>query len=71
MFTGIVQAVATVAALSDRPGLRSFTLQFPPGFLAGQEIGAISDVAFSFMVHEPSGIIECAIDRSRSSRRRM
>ncbi len=40
MFTGIVQAVATVAALSDRPGLRSFTLQFPPGFLAGQEIGA-------------------------------
>ena len=40
MFTGIVQAVATVAALSDHPGLRSFTLQFPPGFLAGQEIGA-------------------------------
>lgn len=40
MFTGIVQAVATVAALSDRPGLRSVTLQFPPGFLAGQEIGA-------------------------------
>ena len=40
MFTGIVQAVATVAALSYRPGLRSFTLQFPPGFLAGQEIGA-------------------------------
>ncbi|MGR6806868.1 riboflavin synthase subunit alpha [Sphaerotilus natans] len=40
MFTGIVQAVATVAALSDRPGLRSFTLQFPPGFLDGQEIGA-------------------------------
>ncbi|MFM2346104.1 MAG: hypothetical protein RL654_857 [Pseudomonadota bacterium] len=40
MFTGIVQAVATVVALSDRPGLRSFTLQFPPGFLDGQEIGA-------------------------------
>ncbi|MDQ5898169.1 MAG: riboflavin synthase [Pseudomonadota bacterium] len=40
MFTGIVQAVATVAALTDRPGLRSFTLQFPPGFLDGQEIGA-------------------------------
>ncbi|MCK6426178.1 MAG: riboflavin synthase subunit alpha [Burkholderiaceae bacterium] len=40
MFTGIVQAVATVAAITDRPGLRSFTLAFPPGFLAGQEIGA-------------------------------
>ncbi len=40
MFTGIVQAVATVAALTERPGLRSFTLQFPPGFLDGQEIGA-------------------------------
>jgi riboflavin synthase len=40
MFTGIVQAVATVAAITDRPGLRSFTLEFPPGFLDGQEIGA-------------------------------
>ena len=40
MFTGIVQGVATVAAITDRPGLRSFTLQFPPGFCAGLEIGA-------------------------------
>ncbi|MEY8879741.1 MAG: riboflavin synthase subunit alpha [Leptothrix sp. (in: b-proteobacteria)] len=40
MFTGIVQAVATVVALTDRPGLRSFTLDFPPGFLEGQAIGA-------------------------------
>ena len=32
MFTGIVQAVATVSALTDRPGLRSFTLAFPRGF---------------------------------------
>ena len=40
MFTGIVQGVAQVAALTDRPGLRSFTLQFPPGFCAGLEIGA-------------------------------
>ncbi|WP_310387594.1 riboflavin synthase subunit alpha [Roseateles sp.] len=40
MFTGIVQAVAVVAAITDRPGLRSFTLQFPPGFCAGLEIGA-------------------------------
>ena len=40
MFTGIVQAVATVSALVDRPGLRSFTLQFPDGFCDGLEIGA-------------------------------
>ncbi len=40
MFTGIVQAVATVVAITDRPGLRSFTLEFPSGFLQGQEIGA-------------------------------
>ncbi|MCV2367552.1 riboflavin synthase subunit alpha [Roseateles oligotrophus] len=40
MFTGIVQAVARVASITDRPGLRSFTLQFPPGFCAGLEVGA-------------------------------
>jgi riboflavin synthase len=40
MFTGIVQGVATLVALEDRPGLRSLTLQFPPGFDAGLAIGA-------------------------------
>jgi riboflavin synthase len=40
MFTGIVQGVATVAQLQDRSGLRSFTLQFPPGFCEGLAIGA-------------------------------
>jgi len=40
MFTGIVQALATVAELTDLPGLRSFTLDFPPGFHAGLAIGA-------------------------------
>jgi riboflavin synthase len=40
MFTGIVQGLATVRALTDRPGLRSFTLAFPPGFAAGLAIGA-------------------------------
>jgi riboflavin synthase len=40
MFTGIVQAVATVSELSDRPGLRSFTLAFPSGFCDVLEIGA-------------------------------
>jgi len=40
MFTGIVQGIATVSSLQDRPGLRSFTLAFPPGFAAGLAIGA-------------------------------
>ncbi len=40
MFTGIVQGMATVSALVDRPGLRNFTLQFPPGFADGLAIGA-------------------------------
>ena len=40
MFTGIVQAVAQLATLTDQPGLRSFELAFPPGFDAGLEIGA-------------------------------
>ena len=40
MFTGIVQGIATVANLADRPGLRSFELALPPGFDDGLEIGA-------------------------------
>lgn len=40
MFTGIVQGIATVSALIDRPGLRSYTLHFPPGFADGLQIGA-------------------------------
>lgn len=40
MFTGIVQGIATVQRLTDRPGLRSFRLGFPPGFAQGLEIGA-------------------------------
>ena len=40
MFTGIVQGIATVARLQDRTGLRSFTLNFPPGFCEGLAIGA-------------------------------
>ena len=40
MFTGIVQAVATVSAVVDQPGLRSFTLAFPPGFCDQLAIGA-------------------------------
>jgi riboflavin synthase len=40
MFTGIVQGIAAVAALADRPGLRSFTLRFAPAFGAGLAVGA-------------------------------
>jgi riboflavin synthase len=40
MFTGIVQGIATVTSLVERPGLRSFTLAFPPGFGEGLAVGA-------------------------------
>lgn len=35
MFTGIVQGIARVGSLVERPGLRSYTLDFEPGFCAG------------------------------------
>jgi riboflavin synthase len=40
MFTGIVQGIAHVARITDRPGLRSFELAFAPGFDEGLAIGA-------------------------------
>jgi riboflavin synthase len=40
MFTGIVQGIATVQALTDLPGLRSFTLDLPAQFADGLAIGA-------------------------------
>ncbi len=40
MFTGIVQATAVIAALEDRKGLRTFTLDFPPDFCDQLTIGA-------------------------------
>ncbi|WP_028310539.1 riboflavin synthase [Derxia gummosa] len=40
MFTGIVQAVAKVAAITDRAGLRTFGIEFPEGFTEGLAIGA-------------------------------
>ncbi len=40
MFTGIVQGVARVESISDRPGLRSFRLAFPDGFAQGLAVGA-------------------------------
>jgi len=35
---------------------------------SGQVMGTISELAFSFMVHEPRAIMECTSDRSRFSR---
>ncbi len=40
MFTGIIQAVATIAALHDQDGLRTFTMEFPEGFCQDLAIGA-------------------------------
>lgn len=40
MFTGIVQGVARVAALREAAGLRSFRLDFAPGFTDGLAVGA-------------------------------
>ena len=40
MFTGIVQATAGIAAIHDRAGLRTFTLDFPEGFCEDLAIGA-------------------------------
>ncbi|MEH3087619.1 MAG: riboflavin synthase subunit alpha [Xylophilus ampelinus] len=40
MFTGIIQGIATIGAIDDREGLRSFTLEFPPGFCQDLAIGA-------------------------------
>ncbi len=40
MFTGIVQAIATIAQVREQPGLRTLTLDFPPGFCQDLAIGA-------------------------------
>ncbi len=40
MFTGIVQGIARVSAVTELAGLRSFTLALPLGFAAGLEVGA-------------------------------
>ncbi|VCU71611.1 Riboflavin synthase [Pigmentiphaga humi] len=40
MFTGIIQGTARIAAIDDRDGLRTFTLDFPAGFCQDLAIGA-------------------------------
>lgn len=40
MFTGIVQGIASINSITDKPGLRTFKLSFPQGFCQDLEIGA-------------------------------
>ena len=40
MFTGIVQGVACVGGMIDRPGLRRLALRCPAGFTKGLQVGA-------------------------------
>jgi riboflavin synthase len=40
VFTGIIQAVAKIAALRDQDGLRTFIMEFPEGFCQDLAIGA-------------------------------
>ena len=40
MFTGIVQGVARIQAITDLEGLRTFTIDFPNGFCENLTIGA-------------------------------
>ncbi|RXJ72133.1 riboflavin synthase [Veronia nyctiphanis] len=40
MFTGIVQAIATIEEVADHNGIRTFVIHFPEGFCDGLEIGA-------------------------------
>lgn len=40
MFTGIVQAVATIENVTDVAGIRTFNIQFPTGFCQDLQIGA-------------------------------
>lgn len=40
MFTGIVHGVATIQAVEDHDAIRTFTIQFDPGFCDGLAVGA-------------------------------
>ncbi|WBA10433.1 riboflavin synthase subunit alpha [Salinivibrio kushneri] len=40
MFTGIIQAVASIEACRDHQGIRTFDIRFPDGFCEGLEVGA-------------------------------
>lgn len=58
MFTGIVQGVARVRALQDRPGLRSIELAFPDDFDNGLAVGAsvaVAGVCLTVAALQPPG----------------
>ncbi|MCE0555399.1 riboflavin synthase subunit alpha [Motilimonas sp. E26] len=40
MFTGIIQSVALIASVTDQNGIRTFEIEFEPGFCQDLEIGA-------------------------------
>jgi riboflavin synthase len=40
MFTGIVHGTATISGIADYHGLRTFTIEFPPGFCRDLVVGA-------------------------------
>lgn len=64
MFTGIVQGIAQVQALTQRPGLTTFQLRFPPGFAQGLAIGASVAVDGTCLtvtaLHEADGAVQAA-----------
>ena len=68
MFTGIVQGIAEVSSLVDRPGLRSFTLKFPAGFGEGLAIGAsVSCDGVCLTVTELVGVDAARFDAMQQS----
>jgi riboflavin synthase len=40
MYTGIIQALCPVVEVIDKPGLKSFVVEFPEGLTEGLELGA-------------------------------
>jgi riboflavin synthase len=40
MYTGIIQALCPVVEVIDKPGLKSFVVEFPKGLTEGLELGA-------------------------------
>ncbi|GEM76755.1 riboflavin synthase [Vibrio sagamiensis] len=40
MFTGIIQSIANIVEVVDKKGIRTFTIDFKPGFCTDLEIGA-------------------------------
>ena len=68
MFTGIIQAVAHIAALQDQEGLRTFTMEFPEGFCQDLAIGAsVSHDGVCLTVTELQGANRATFDVMQQS----